>query len=306
MISVIIPVFNTSLFLNRALTSIINQTYNNLEIIVVDDGSTDGSAKICDEFSLKDSRVKVVHIKNHGQSYARNVGLKLAKGQYIGFIDSDDYIEENYFKVLYSFISKDRSISCVGLSMINDNSLNFHVIDQEEAIVRVMAGDLWTVVWNKMFRASLLKGIFFPEGQVHEEIEFDKNYLLKLKKFGVINYVGYHYTKKRVGDTKSTFQISRLKTYPQILKFINDLESLNKKKAEQAVILFAITHFIEMYNSALKTKQSKNILIKIRKCFLSFLKLSFKKGIIYSKPKILLKSVMFLFSNLRIKFGRKI
>ena len=100
LISLIIPVYNTEQFLRRCLDSVINQTYKNLEIILIDDGSTDNSGKICDEYVLKDNRIKVLHIENGGPSYARNKGLEIAKGDYIGFVDSDDYVDKDIFNLM--------------------------------------------------------------------------------------------------------------------------------------------------------------------------------------------------------------
>lgn len=99
LISVIVPVYNVENYLCKCVDSIINQTYNNLEIILVDDGSTDGSASICDEYVLKDSRVKVIHKENGGVSSARNIGIAEASGEYICFVDSDDWLELDYFEI---------------------------------------------------------------------------------------------------------------------------------------------------------------------------------------------------------------
>lgn len=95
LISVIVPVYNVEKFLSRCLNSILAQTYNNLEVILVDDGSTDNSGKICDDYALKDKRIRVIHKQNGGVSSARNMALSVAKGEYIGFVDSDDYIEND-------------------------------------------------------------------------------------------------------------------------------------------------------------------------------------------------------------------
>lgn len=101
LISIIVPVYNVEKYLKECIDSVISQTYKNLEIILVDDGSTDKSGEICDEYSKKDSRIKVIHKENGGLSDARNVALDIAKGEYIGFVDSDDYVEKDMFETLY-------------------------------------------------------------------------------------------------------------------------------------------------------------------------------------------------------------
>ena len=100
LISIIVPVYNVENYLRKCVDSIINQSYKNLEIILVDDGSTDSSGKICDEYSLKDSRIKVIHKKNGGLSDARNAGMEIASGDFWGFVDSDDYIDSDMYSVL--------------------------------------------------------------------------------------------------------------------------------------------------------------------------------------------------------------
>ena len=100
LISVIVPVYNVESYLEKCIDSIIHQTYKNLEIILVDDGSTDNSGKICDVYKEKDSRIKVIHKQNRGLSSARNCGLEIAKGEYIGFVDGDDYIAEDMYALL--------------------------------------------------------------------------------------------------------------------------------------------------------------------------------------------------------------
>ena len=105
-ISVIVPVYKVEPYLKQCVDSIINQTYKNLEIILVDDGSTDNCGKICDEYASKDNRIKVLHIENGGPAVARNAGLDIATGKYIGYVDSDDYIEPDMYETLYNAMIK--------------------------------------------------------------------------------------------------------------------------------------------------------------------------------------------------------
>ena len=113
-ISVIIPVYNVEKFIEQSIKSVLNQTYKNLEIILVDDGSTDSSGSICDEYSKKDKRIKVIHQDNKGLSGARNSGLDIATGKYIMFLDSDDYFENNSCEILYSEIEKKQADYVIG------------------------------------------------------------------------------------------------------------------------------------------------------------------------------------------------
>lgn len=122
MVSIVMPVYNKHRYLTKSLNSIINQTYKNFELIIVDDGSTDGSEKLCDEFAQKDQRIKVIHLKNSGVSNARNIGLDNAKGKYIQFIDSDDYVDEDMLEKLYGKATQyDVDIVISGITKVNHN-----------------------------------------------------------------------------------------------------------------------------------------------------------------------------------------
>lgn len=124
LITIIIPVYNVEKYLRECIDSVIAQTYKNLEIILVDDGSIDKSGEICDEYSKKDSRIRVIHKKNGGLSDARNVALDIAKGEYIGFIDSDDYIEKDMFETLYKLAEKYHAeISSISFYKILENKV---------------------------------------------------------------------------------------------------------------------------------------------------------------------------------------
>lgn len=122
LISIVVPVYNVKQFLTKCLNSIISQTYSNLEIIVVDDGSTDGSATICDDYAKKDKRISVIHKENGGLASARNAGIDVAKGTYIGFVDSDDYIEPYmYEKLLQAILKYSCNIAVCGINYVFDD-----------------------------------------------------------------------------------------------------------------------------------------------------------------------------------------
>ena len=137
LISVIVPIYNVEQFLSKCIQSIINQSYSRLEIILVDDGSTDDSPQICDEFKEKDKRIKVIHKKNGGLSDARNVGIEVASGEYIGFVDSDDYIDElMYEKLLNACIRNNSYISICGRNIVNiDNDILCQQFTVEKEVV---------------------------------------------------------------------------------------------------------------------------------------------------------------------------
>ena len=182
LISVIVPVYNVEKYLPRCIDSILNQTYKNLEIILVDDGSPDNCPAICDEYATKDSRIKVVHKKNGGLSAARNAGLKVAEGKFVGFVDSDDYIENNMYETLFFNLEKydaDMSICAVKtVDEYNHDTTNLKeayidlppVISNIEGISLLCQGaGIFISACNKLYKKSLFDNRLFVEGIYHED-----------------------------------------------------------------------------------------------------------------------------------------
>ena len=181
LLSVIIPVYNVEEYLVRCVDSILAQTYENLEVILVDDGSPDGSGAICDCFAAKDSRVKVIHKPNGGLSSARNAGMDAASGEYITFVDSDDWIEPDSYEHLLGLMQKYQVQLVCGGNMDVDGGTGEktlgvcpkkeEVVTAEEFVGRMF---LWqgvdSSVCDKIFHRSLLEGFRFPEGQVSEDV----------------------------------------------------------------------------------------------------------------------------------------
>lgn len=165
LISVIVPVYNVSKYLNQCIESIINQTYTNLEIILIDDGSNDESEKICDEYKNKDDRIIVIHQENGGLSAARNAGLDICKGKYISFVDSDDYPEPNFIDCLYSsLIENNVKVSMCDINHVDENSQTIETekwdstdIVSGREIFKRNKGFIHSVVWNKLYSADIWK-----------------------------------------------------------------------------------------------------------------------------------------------------
>lgn len=170
-VSIVIPVYNVEKYIRECLDSIINQTYKNLEIILVDDESKDKSGIICDEYALKDSRIKVVHKKNGGAASARNIALDLLTGDYIAFIDSDDYVASQYIEYLVQYLEQNNAdISiCSYYDLYTDNMIQHDLVDKtftKKQYLENFLGD-WTsgILWNKLFKKKLLEHVRFIEGR---------------------------------------------------------------------------------------------------------------------------------------------
>ncbi len=221
LISIVIPVYNTSIYLEKCINTVINQTYSNLEIIIVDDGSTDNSAKICEEFSCKDNRIKVIHQKNSGLSAARNTGIKNATGDYILFIDSDDYIDLYYVEKLEKSITKELAdIAVCGIIYFEEESVPLSiqeakkttVLNNNEQMRAFLTQEQYIPVstWTKMYKRSLFNTLRFPVGKYHEDI-FTTYKLLDLsQRTVVIPEALYWYRQRPNSIMNSSFNLHHM------------------------------------------------------------------------------------------------
>ena len=180
LISVIVPIYKVEKYLEKCILNIVNQTYSNLEIILVDDGSPDNSGKICDEYARKDSRIKVVHKLNGGLSDARNAGIEIATGKYIAFVDSDDYIEEKMISKLYDLLkANDADVSACNICKfyedkeieLDENEEIVKSYPPEQAILLTILDDSFgNYAWNKLYRSELFSDVRFPFKRRYEDI----------------------------------------------------------------------------------------------------------------------------------------
>lgn len=187
LISVIVPVYNVEKYLKRCVDSIIWQSYSNLEIILVNDGSPDRCGEICNEYAKKDDRVRVIHKKNGGLSDARNAGVEIARGNYLAFIDSDDWVNEKYFEKLYQLISNTNSdiVSCNFLETDGKvkttipQEVEIYTFTNYEALEQLTNKfySQLVVSWGKIYKSNLFNDIKFPVGKIHED-EFVIHHLL--------------------------------------------------------------------------------------------------------------------------------
>lgn len=205
LISVIVPIYNVEQFLSKCIQSIINQSYSRLEIILVDDGSTDDSPQICDEFKEKDKRIKVIHKKNGGLSDARNVGIEVASGEYIGFVDSDDYIKEDMYEILLNLIKKyDADVSICNLYDVIDG--NECIRNKENGIREysridilkeiLLDKNIQSYAWNKLYKKELFDEIKYPIGKKYEDIGTTFYLFEKCNKIVVTSEPEYYYLKR--------------------------------------------------------------------------------------------------------------
>ena len=206
LISVIVPVYNVEKYINKCVDSIIGQDYANLEIILVDDGSPDNCGKICDEYKKLDKRVKVIHKSNGGLSSARNAGIEIAKGDYIGFVDSDDYIEPcMYDKLLKALLQEKCSLAICGTAYVFENGKRINktnagntvVMDFEEALTEMNQYRLFDMgAWSKLYEARLFKNIRFPVGKLSEDFYIMYKIFDNANKIVFISDPAYNYLQR--------------------------------------------------------------------------------------------------------------
>ena len=202
LISVIIPIYKVEKYLDKCVESVVNQTYKNLEIILVDDGSPDNCPKMCDEWANKDNRIKVIHKKNGGLSDARNAGIDIAKGEYLTFIDSDDYVELNYVEFLYNLVKDNGAELSMGKQYVRypDKTINtgtneLYVLNSHDTLEKILYSEDFDVsAWAKLYKKELFDEIRFPKGRLFEDSAttykfIDKANAIALKSVPIYNYI---------------------------------------------------------------------------------------------------------------------
>ncbi len=204
LISIIVPVYKVERFLDHCVESILAQTYENLELILVDDGSPDCSGDMCDIWAQRDSRVRVIHKENGGASTARNAGLDVAKGEYIGFVDSDDYINKEMYSCMMKALENTHvKIACCKSMVVGEqdtkvlqgkeDSFTVKVFNTEETLDEIFAFRMGTSFWRRLFHRSVFDDLRFPEGEINEEYPLLIPIAVKAEGTVLVDRVLYYY-----------------------------------------------------------------------------------------------------------------
>lgn len=267
-ISVVIPVYNVEKYLRECLDSVVNQTYKNLQIILVDDGSTDSSGKICDEYADKDSRITVIHQENAGAGAAKNTGLELISGEYLSLIDSDDYIEKNMYEVMLNYLEEknvDVVQCCFDEFYVNKKiKKNFcfypeksRVFSSYKYLYEMLSDWKYAVFWNKLFKTSLLKDIRFPEGRKIDDEFFTYKLICNAKKIANINDCFYHY-RMRSNSVMNKNQ-SKILLLDRIDAFKERYEYVSQKYPAQRKVFYQhLCEYLLFYHNDLTDQDIKN------------------------------------------------
>ncbi|MBR6127105.1 glycosyltransferase family 2 protein [bacterium] len=280
-VSIIIPVYNVKPYLEEALDSVINQTYKNLEIIVVDDGSDDGSEKICDEYTIKDNRIVLIRQKNAGLSAARNTGLDNMNGDFVGFLDADDvYHPEMIQKMLESMLFDNADcIVCKHVTFDETKKISFNkyknnrnkkIYTTSEALKAIANGEIHATAWDKLYKKNLFENIRYPIGQNYEDISTVLKIFEKTKKVLIINdkLVWYRKHTKSITSTNSFKNVQDLcKAYDCIELYIKEHipEIFTEKELtrfHQENIIFLISKYANIINQKIADKETIQNLLK--------------------------------------------
>lgn len=241
-ISIIMPVYNVEKYIRKAIESILNQTLNEFELIIINDGSTDYTGEICKEYLRKDKRIKFIEIKNSGQAFARNKGLEIARGEYIGFVDGDDFIEKTMYEDLYkSCISDNSDISIIGLREVNENGEYISkYIPENIDLIEIMKR---AYPWNKLIRKNIFldNNLRFASGRYYEDVELIPKLFIKARHVSIINKIGYNYLKRNGSTTQSRDN--------KILDNLWAYTSIKEYMAREGVYNLYIDDFYECVNN---------------------------------------------------------
>lgn len=300
LVSIIIPVYNTKQFLCECVESVCNQNYKDIEIILIDDGSSDGSSELCDDLKLNDERISVIHQQNMGSGFARNTGLQVIKGKYITFVDSDDLIDIKFIETLVTGLKKYQSmISVVGLSFVNENfslSSKDHLIERievmsmtvPELLSGMINGNMPVSVVNKMYLADIIKNhsICFQEKfRFWEDLDFNIKYLKVISDEVSLKTSNLYFARKRAGSQSRTevyvINGELVTSTKYIWQLVNNYEGWNQNLKISTATMYAnilISYFY--HGGVLKNQFNIEILMNFVKIFENLpFKLSGKKKV---------------------------
>lgn len=275
LISVIVPIYNIGKFVEKCIETIANQTYKNLEIILVDDGSTDKSGKICDKWKEKDNRIKVIHKKNEGVSIARNTGIKEANGAYFFFVDGDDYIDLDIIENLYRSLKENNTQIAISghyhttySEKVKLYSNQNFVSEPEETMKRLLRfDDIYPVIWGKLYKREIFEQIEFPPGKINEDAAVVYLLLDRAEKVSHIDKAGYYYVQREKSIVHEEYDKAKITHIEFLEEQLHYVEKKYPNLIEYAENFFVIPlncHVILTYRSKLK-EEHKILKKKLRK-----------------------------------------
>lgn len=282
LISIIVPVYNVEQYLGRCVDSLIGQTYKNIEIILVDDGAKDRSGQICDEYALKDERIIVIHKENGGLSDARNAGIKVAKGAFIGFVDSDDYVAPCMYEELIACLTEtDSDIAmcryirfkgdrCTECLTSPDECVEMNTLQALENIYSD-DGEVYTVAWNKLYKREVIADIRYPVKRINEDEFTTYKYIANAKKIVFTQKVLYFYFYNGNSITAKDNYLYSQDIYNALDERIIYLKQRGFGQLEGKIQKQYLDRIISRSRTLYKTNrpQAKNLMVLYRKRYIN-------------------------------------
>ena len=281
LISVIVPVYKVEKYLKKCVDSIINQTYRNLEIILVDDGSPDSCPQMCDEYLKIDSRIKVIHQENGGLSAARNAGIRISNGEYIGFVDSDDYIVPTMYEILFNnIVEKNSDLAICNYKFVDEDGLPIHqqtespindeILTGYETLEKLNENGWWYYItaWNKLYKRNIFDKIKFPEGKLHEDVFVAHEIFARCEKVVTMQEILYLYVQRQDSIMSGLKSIKHLDEAEAIASrcFFYEKNNLNELIPDSLKILYR-SYNLYRYDVNIDNMSDKSRLKEIDKLF---------------------------------------
>ena len=265
-LSIIVPIYNVEKYLSRCIESILNQTFREFELILINDGSTDNFKEICEKYKKIDSRIIVVNKKNGGVSSARNFGIDISRGEYIGFVDPDDFIDSNMYEILFNIINlyqsdivicdyykvSEYNIKKYEEIQLNNKGIIVENINNIDAIERILTvGEKFIFAWNKIYKRRLFENLRYNEGMIYEDEFLAHRILYRCNKVSIINSSLYYYVQRKGSIVNSRFSSKKFDKVYAIkdrVDFLKDKGIVNLiDKAEKSFIDYFVWNYFVGY-----------------------------------------------------------
>ncbi|RYC51426.1 glycosyltransferase [Flagellimonas olearia] len=298
-ISIIVPVYNVEQYLGRCIESIIGQTYQNMEVILVNDGSIDSSKEICERYAQEDERIIVVNQENSGSSVARNSGMEICTGDVIAFLDSDDHIDKSMFQTMID-IMESNDLDVVEISPIifgNKNGFDntLAIEDGNTAIKRILRGACFSV-WRRIYRKEVVQNMRFIPGIIHQDVFFTIDVMNKVKSIGFLNSPLYFYNTENLSIIRSKYSKNKIETGIRATEYI--IENTPKNPSVQEVVKnYVVSYYTDHYFLLSRNKHvdpQKKYRRKIRKAILdavNFKRLSLRTFLVIFMPSLIVEII---------------
>lgn len=311
-ISIILPIYKVEKYLKKCIDSILAQTFKDFELILVDDGSPDRCPEICDEYAKLDQRIRVIHKKNGGLSDARNAGLDIAQGDFVGFVDSDDYVSKQMLEVMYKNIVKYNADWVMGNyvrvdqndCIIHDNNAyQIHAercYSRDEFIEELVTehGSFFVIAWSKLYKRDVFEHLRFPKGKQHEDEFLIHHIVGRSEKIVCIKEVVYYYLQRSESIMNTNFNVNRMDYGEALIDRYHYTKNIKKKEWKDSTVK-KLTYELEKWNLIAKDDlKVKNRYDNLRKkaLFLLFERQAWNNGIYNWKGRLYMK-VMFLLNR---------